>query len=301
MSRNKESLRKPIRIGLLGAGTWALHGHVRVLSLLPDYQLVSVYARRPEVAQKAAQDYGFKHVATTVEELVSHPEVDMVVVATTAPQHADGVKAALAAGKAVYSEWPLTTTTAIAQELVSSARDSNARTVVGLQRRLAPHNRYLKDLLSQNFVGELRSVRIHVSIPYLGVSRGPAALWTAPVENFSNVVTIYAGHFLDMLFAATGWPTEVSAIQMNQFTRVTDQHGNELKATSLDQLVMLGRIAEKGALSVHIEGGKATDQVFRLKLPVMMAFCASLTVLPLVMRGMITSLRARRLKTVSFA
>jgi predicted dehydrogenase len=112
------ALPKPIRIGLLGTGHWALHGHVRVLNLLPEYELVSVYARRTEVAQKTATVYGFRHVANSVEELVNHPEVDLIVIATTAPQHTDGVRAALAAGKDVYCEWPLTTSTNIAEELV---------------------------------------------------------------------------------------------------------------------------------------------------------------------------------------
>lgn len=43
---------------------------------------------------------------------------------------------------------------------------------------------------------------------------------------------------------------------MNQFPVVADHNGNKINATSLDQLVMLGKIAEKGALSVHVEGGK---------------------------------------------
>jgi predicted dehydrogenase len=41
-----------IRVGLVGAGNWAFHGHLRVLDLLPDYEVVAVYARRRELPRR---------------------------------------------------------------------------------------------------------------------------------------------------------------------------------------------------------------------------------------------------------
>jgi predicted dehydrogenase len=252
-----ETSNSRIRIGLLGAGTWALMAHVNILSRLPEYELVAVYARRPDVSEKAADEYGFRFVASTVEELVNHPEVDLIVVTTPTPNHADGVRAALNAGKNVYCEWPLTTNTAIAKELTCLARSKGLRQVVGLQRRLSPHNRYLKDLLDQGFIGEIRSVNIRVSIEQLGKIRNRAQKWSLPIENFANVITIYAGHFLDMIFTATGWPGAVSAIQTNHFSTVTiEDTGEILQANSLDELVLIGRLGDKGVVTAQIEGGK---------------------------------------------
>jgi predicted dehydrogenase len=151
----------------------------------------------------------------------------------------------------------LTTTTAIATELLQLALVHKARHVVGLQRRLSPHNRYVRALLEQGFVGTIRSVRIEVSIPYLGERRWKSLSWSLPVENFANVVTIYAGHFFDMVFEATGWPTELAAIQMNQFPEVTiEETGAKVPNTSLEQLVAIGRLGAMGAFSAHVEGGK---------------------------------------------
>lgn len=251
------SSRKPIRVGLVGVGNWALHGHVRVLSLLPQYELVAVYSQRREAAEKAAKDYGFRDIVGSLDELVNHAEVDLVLVLTTAPQHEAGVRAALAAGKDVYCEWPLTTATGISEELVRIADEKGLRHIVGLQRRLAPHNRYLVDLLAQNYIGKLRSARIHVSMNYFQALRPKALSWTAPEENFSSVVAIYAGHFLDMLFSAIGWPTSVSAIQVSQFPVVTIREiGEEIPSTAPDQFVLTGTLADGAVVSVHIEGGK---------------------------------------------
>jgi hypothetical protein len=35
----------PIRVGLVGIGSWAQHGHLRVLKLLPEYELSALYSQ----------------------------------------------------------------------------------------------------------------------------------------------------------------------------------------------------------------------------------------------------------------
>ncbi len=248
---------RPIRVGLIGVGNWAQHGHVRVLSLLPQYELTAVYSQRREAAVEVAQRYGFRHVAASLDELVQHPEVDLVIVLTTAPQHEQGVRAAIAAKKDVYCEWPLTPSTKTSMELLELARKAGVRHIVGLQRRLAPHNRYLRDLLDQGYVGRLRSIRLHVSMNYFQALRSNSLRWTVPPENFSSVIAIYAGHFLDMLCAATGWPTSVAARAVNQFPQITIRETGEVLPTSTpDQLVLVGTLADGAVVSVHIEGGK---------------------------------------------
>ena len=246
-----------IRVGLVGIGNWARHGHLRVLQLLPQYEIVAVQARRREAAEAAACDFGVAHVVDSVAELVALPDVDMVVVLNTAPQHADAVRAAIAAGKHVYCEWPLTVSTAVAQDLVGLAHAAGVRHVVGLQRRLAPHNLAVRDLIRTGYVGQIRSVRMHVSMNYFQAMRSQALAWTAPAENFSSVIAIYAGHFLDMLFEVVGRPTSLSALLVNQFPVVTIREtGETIATTNPDQLVLSAELAGKAVLSVHIEGGK---------------------------------------------
>src|ERR1700712_4964895 len=160
-----------IRVGIIGAGNWARHGHLRVLDLLPQYEVVAVQARRREAATGAAALFRIPHVVDTVAELVALPDVDLVVVLNTAPQHAETVRAAIAAGKNVYCEWPLTVSSDVAEELAALAQAAGVRHFVGLQRRLAPHNRYLRDLIAENYVGKLRSVRMHVSMNYFQALR----------------------------------------------------------------------------------------------------------------------------------
>jgi predicted dehydrogenase len=254
---NLVAASKTIRVGVIGVGNWAQHGHLRVLDLLPEYEVVAVQARRKEQAAAAALRYGIPHVVDSVDELIALAEVDLVLVLNTAPQHAETVRKVIAAGKDVYCEWPLTVNTETALELAALARAAGIRNVVGLQRRLAPHNRYLKDLIDAGFIGRLRSVRMHVSMNYFQATRAKSLEWTVPVENFSSVVAIYAGHFLDMLFHAVGRPAALSAVMVNQFTEITiAETGIVIPTTTPDQLVLAAQLGGTAVLSVHIEGGK---------------------------------------------
>lgn len=247
----------PIRVGLVGAGNWATYAHLPVLSLLPQYEVVAVQARRRDAAEGAAAKFSIANVMQTMDQLVSHQEVDLVLVLNTAPQHADVIRAAIAAGKDVFCEWPLTVSTEVASELAALASEAGVKHMVGLQRRLAPHNRYVRELLARGYVGSVRSVRLHVSIRYLQATRPENLRWTAPRENFSHVVSIYAGHYLDKVFELVGRPTSLSALQLSQFPLVRLEGTNEVLASDApDQLLMFGRLLGGAVLSIHVEGGK---------------------------------------------
>src|SRR6476660_9774006 len=96
--------QKKIRLGLIGVGNWALFAHVRVLRLLPGYEIVAIYSQRKEAAKAAATEYGIPHVAESLDALVRDPLVDQVLVLTTSQQYEEGIRAAITAGKDVYCE-----------------------------------------------------------------------------------------------------------------------------------------------------------------------------------------------------
>lgn len=263
----KDNTSKKIRVGIIGAGNWANYGHIPSMVLLPEYEVVVIQSRRKEAAEDAAKRFGIPNVVDTAEEVANHPDVDLVAVLTTASQHEEGVRAAIAAGKDVYSEWPFTTTTEKAKELVELAKDAGVKHIIGLQRRLSPTNRYIGDLVEEGYIGKVRSIRLHVSMNYFQALRPKALRWTVPAEDFSDVVAIYAGHFLDALFTNIGWPLDFSAQMVNQFKLVTiAETGEKLPATTPDQLVLSGRMANDAVISVHIEGGKRNGSGVQLDL-----------------------------------
>ncbi|WP_223517586.1 hypothetical protein [Pseudomonas sp. GL-B-19] len=60
-----------------------------------------------------------------------------------------------------------------------------------------PDYRYVRDLLQDGYIGELRSVRLHISVEYFQRERKAALHFTIPPENFSSLLSIYGGHYFD--------------------------------------------------------------------------------------------------------
>jgi predicted dehydrogenase len=114
---NARGSRK-IQVGIVGVGNWGRYGHIPVLRLLPNYEIVAVSSRRKEFGKQLANEFGIPHVFTEAGDLIGHPNVHLVVVLPPAPQHAALVRATIAAGKDVYCEWPLTTTVADTEDLL---------------------------------------------------------------------------------------------------------------------------------------------------------------------------------------
>lgn len=110
-----------IRVGIIGAGGWAKYGHIPSLQALADFEIVAVSSRKKETAEEYAAKFNIRHAFADEQALITHPDVDLVVILAPAPEHAQFAKGAIAAGKDVYSEWPLTTKTSDSEELLALA------------------------------------------------------------------------------------------------------------------------------------------------------------------------------------
>ena len=186
------------------------------------------------------------------------------------------IKAAIAAGKDVYSEWPLSTTTAASEELLRLAEAKGVRHVIGLQRRLGPSVRYARDLVRQGYVGRLRGARISVGTDAFPPVMSERFSWTFDVSSFTNVLSIYAGHHLDTLFEIVRRPTQLSAITESQFAAITvEETGEQVPNHNPNEVMVIGTLDGGGLFSAQLEGGQAhptglqiditgTDGVLRL-------------------------------------
>lgn len=84
--------------------------------------LVAVCDLIRERAEKAKEEYGVPKIYDTMEELFADPEIDIVLNLTRPYQHYEVSKAALLAGKHVYSEKPLGADLEEGKELVELAK-----------------------------------------------------------------------------------------------------------------------------------------------------------------------------------
>lgn len=263
MSHKQET----IRIGIVGAGNWAMYGHIPALRLLPEFEITAVSSRSQENAEALATAYGISRYYSDPKSLARDPDVDLVAILTPAPEHVALAKIALEEKKDVYVEWPFTTTPAEAEDLLRLAERMRVRHIVGLQRRLGANTRYVRDLLAKGYLGKLRSVRMHVSMPYFHRQRPRSLEWTVLGKNFSNVLSIYGAHFLDTLFTMVGEPHWLNANIAAQFSILTlEETGQSSPNQSPDGIVLIGRLENGALLSVQIEGGKLYNSGLQIDL-----------------------------------
>lgn len=107
-----------MKVGLLGAGHVA-DQYVAGMAPFPELELVAVADRDREVGRQRAGEWNVRAVSPA--ELLADEKVDLVVNLTPPRAHAETTRAALVAGKHVYSEKPLAVDVEEGRELVQLA------------------------------------------------------------------------------------------------------------------------------------------------------------------------------------
>ena len=156
-------------VGIVGVSPvrgWAATAHIPALRALPNYEIRALSAYNAEGARAAGELFGVDAVFSDHQQLVSQPDIDLVAVAVKVPHHRELVAAALAAGKAVYCEWPLGRDLDDARAMAALAAEQGVQTAVGLQARQAPAIEYVLELVRDRYVGEvLSTTMVGLSVP----------------------------------------------------------------------------------------------------------------------------------------
>jgi len=250
-----------IRVGIVGASpqSWAAAAHLPALAHLDELTVTAVATTRKDSAQAAASMFGVRHAFASAEELASDPQVDLVVASVKVPAHAAVIRAALAAGKHVYAEWPLGVDLAEASALADAAAAAGVAHAVNLQAYHSPGARFVADLLADGRIGPVQSVSMTAAGDPLGGSRIPRSLaWSTEPAAGNNLLTVMAGHALAALERVAGPLADVSAVLANLHDRVTVAETGELIANHVPgQVALHGRLGSGALLSLSIHGGSA--------------------------------------------
>ncbi len=187
-----------IRIAVAGAGQWG-RNHVRVLASLPGARLTWVADPDPVRRDAAAALAPRARVTDDIVEALADPTLDAVVVASPGPTHHAVASAAIAAGKHVLVEKPLTTRSETSWDLVRRARKRGVLLAVGHLLLYHPVVRAMKRAVSARSFGAIRYM--HAQRTNLGRMR--------PHE---SALESLAPHDVSVMVHLLGrWPTAVTA------------------------------------------------------------------------------------------
>jgi predicted dehydrogenase len=242
-------------IGVIGVNPsrgWAATAHIPALRALPNYEIRALSARTAESARAAGEAFAVNAVFSDHEHLVTHPDIDVVAVTVKVPNHRELVSAALAAGKAVYCEWPLGRDLDDARAMADQAVERGVHTVVGLQGRQAPAIQFVKQLVSDGYVGEvLSTTMVGLSVP--GAVVGQPNAYMLDKRNGANLLTIAIGHSLDSMNYVLGQFADLSAVSDLRRPLISiEETGEQIVKTAADQIAVIGTLTSGVTASVHV-------------------------------------------------
>lgn len=195
------------RIGLLGAGNFALGVLIPAIRKTEGAQLVGVCTATGASAHHAARKYGFPFATTDPGEILANPGINTVAIATPHRQHAEQVVAALAARKNVFCEKPLCVSESELKAIVrayAEAEGPKPLLTVGFNRRFAPMAKSLREAFAGRGGEPL--------ILHYRVNAGPAPADGWMQEEDQGRLLGEVCHFVDLLaFVVGGAPVRVYA------------------------------------------------------------------------------------------
>lgn len=248
-------MKGPLRVGVVGTGSLGYH-HARLLRDVPSAALRGFYDLNAARADTVARELGVRAHAS-LEALLAEVEAVSIVVPT--PAHHAVAKAALAAGKHLLIEKPITVSLDEADELLALARARGALVQIGHIER---------------FNRAIRAALPHVEHP-LFLDSDRLAPFNPRGADVAVVLDLMI-HDIDLLLTLTGAKVrDVSAVGIPVLTpsidianaRITFENGAVATITasrvSRDRMRKLRMFQRNAYLSLDLAAG--TGEMYRLR------------------------------------
>jgi predicted dehydrogenase len=151
-----------LRLGVIGAGSWALASHLPNFARREEVEFVGVARRGRDLLAKVRDDYGFR-VASEDYRDVLDAGVDICLISSPTGLHHEHAKAAMDAGAHVLVEKPFTISTADAWDLVDTADRLGRHLVVAFGWNHKPMVRDMKRLMDEHGIGRVEQMTVHMA------------------------------------------------------------------------------------------------------------------------------------------
>jgi len=139
-----------IRVGVIGFGFVAKTFHVPLLKATDGYKIAAVSSSHPADVRAVLPDVD---VVSDPQALATHPDLDLVVIASPNQTHAPLAEAAMRAGRNVVVDKPFTITVEEARNLAAIAREKKVLLSVFQNRRWDSDFLTVQDAIRRDLTG----------------------------------------------------------------------------------------------------------------------------------------------------
>jgi len=165
-----------LRFGVIGLGNMGMVHLRNCLSL--EHAKVEAVSDVSKKALNIARNMGVKKAFSDYRQLVNDPSVEAVIIALPTHLHASCAEEAAEAGKDVFLEKPLAKNVAEGKRIISAARRTGTKLMIGYPFRFSSSFRTLKRMIQRGELGEIQiGYATHIGPgPFLHRAKGDAPL-----------------------------------------------------------------------------------------------------------------------------
>jgi predicted dehydrogenase len=149
-----------IRWGIIGCGNVTEMKSGPAFNKVPHSVLMGVMRRDEALLKDYASRHNVPYAFTNATDLINHPEIDAVYIATPPNVHEAYAIEALRANKMVYVEKPMATSVAACLRMQEVANEINGKLVIAHYRRALPLFLKVKALLEEKYIGKINAVHL---------------------------------------------------------------------------------------------------------------------------------------------
>ncbi len=151
-----------LKVGIVGAGGIASKLHLPEMATVPDAEVTLISGRRQQRLETMCRKFHVPSWTQSYDAVIDDPEIDAVIVALPHPLHVEWGLKALAAGKHVHMQKPLSTSLEEAQQFVEAVESGN-RTVLALPFVAKPPVLAARNMVQQGTLGKISSAHARFS------------------------------------------------------------------------------------------------------------------------------------------
>lgn len=133
-----------IRAAVIGCGGFAKAEHFPNLTRNPRTELVTVCSRSEGRRMAALHEWGAQKAEADAEQVFTDPDIDLIVLSVPHDVHFDMIMKALAAGKHVLCEKPMTVSHQETYAVLRAVKEAGVKLCVDYNRRYSPSMQYMR-------------------------------------------------------------------------------------------------------------------------------------------------------------
>ena len=187
-----------MKVAVAGVGAFG-RKHLDGIRKIDGVEAVAVTDSVSDLAARVAEQYGIEHVAADLDEILTMPGVDAVILATPTPLHAAQSIRCMDAGKHVEVEIPLADSLADARAVLDKQKETGLVCQVGHTRRYNPSHQWIHNKVTD---GELTIQQLDVQTYFFRRTNlnaeGEPRSWT------DHLLWHHAAHTIDLFQYQTG-------------------------------------------------------------------------------------------------